>query len=658
MSDGQDTATLDGKNDLRQFLKVVKPDWSVARRRRRAEINKVAEKLCAIGVKDSWDLMSRVTTNRINEDLTAAGYSRFSRETLERIRKHTSFFRALENLTEANFRQTGDFAPVPQLLSKVNLRALAEKKKSEQRVSNAEHSIFNAGETRLTDLDSGASGPRNQQMSFFSGTRDKDDGNQKRSLSVPAFPGGTQEVGLPDEDGVYDSAPRLRGCRGEVRGTAGAASPRFNRPEPEVTLPSLQTTNPRASRNLESPFASGSDNPATACGTPDLNAARSTKITCASGTSDLSAQRSKASTFGDGIGTFQTGGGGGGFADWGGRGRILLERARSMVKSSQMDPDRPGSPKLRVLDHVTFEEELEDLQHVAKNQREGSIPAPVEEAYEKLARMGEEELFFLRPCLSFAEQGGTDAQALRIAAHFAKLGVDPFRVVRSLRSRRTVSDVFNHLDQSVVRQVSDAAEQMLKRTRSSGWAGFPRTVPASAVGQSRSSSVLPGTAPRHSVMLNSFIAGTPVQVEGPPVLQYATDMLKEQKELEAKDKMYRIMVAQGPVLPQWYRFRTLPQSWKGPKGLGMGHCLGESTMRTFITENIKNRLKEEKDCEAEKMEVQQTCSNIRRQLSVMGNAKRELNTLRRSIEAEDRGAHYKDAAEKGGLVAAFAGRKR
>ncbi|CAK0788967.1 unnamed protein product, partial [Prorocentrum cordatum] len=109
--------TVDGESDLRQFLKISNPVWSISRRGGGNDINRVIEKLKCIGVTDAGDLLSRVVTNRINGDLTDAGFTRFSQDTLESIRKQGSFVRAVQTLTEAGFRQTGDFAKVPRLLS-------------------------------------------------------------------------------------------------------------------------------------------------------------------------------------------------------------------------------------------------------------------------------------------------------------------------------------------------------------------------------------------------------------------------------------------------------------------------------------------------------------------------------------------------------------
>jgi len=117
--------TVEDESDLRQFLKVVRPDWSCARRKGHSNIQRVVEKLKAVGVYDTWELMHRVNANTINEDLSAAGCSRFSRDTLESIRKQSSFVRALEHLKEPYYRQIGLFAPVPQLLTGTNLRVRA-----------------------------------------------------------------------------------------------------------------------------------------------------------------------------------------------------------------------------------------------------------------------------------------------------------------------------------------------------------------------------------------------------------------------------------------------------------------------------------------------------------------------------------------------------
>jgi len=114
------TDPFEAEHDLREFLKVVKPDWSAYRPKGYCEIDRVMAKLKAIGVADIWELMQRVETNVINEDLFHAGSSCFSEDTLELFRAQRSFLCALEHLREPYYRQCGLFAPVPQLLAKSN----------------------------------------------------------------------------------------------------------------------------------------------------------------------------------------------------------------------------------------------------------------------------------------------------------------------------------------------------------------------------------------------------------------------------------------------------------------------------------------------------------------------------------------------------------
>jgi len=106
--------------DLRNFLKVVRPEWSVITRKGDSNIDRVMAKLKAIEVKDIQELMRRVAANTINEDLFAAGKPCFSQKTLDQLRSRKPFLCALDNLREPYYRQIGLFAPVPQLLAKTN----------------------------------------------------------------------------------------------------------------------------------------------------------------------------------------------------------------------------------------------------------------------------------------------------------------------------------------------------------------------------------------------------------------------------------------------------------------------------------------------------------------------------------------------------------
>merc|ERR1719174_3354879 len=109
--------SLEQENDLKQFLKIVRPDWSISRRSGQNDIARACGKLKAIGVQDVADLLSRVTSNTINDDLYKANKPRFSRETIQSIRKEGAFWQSLSRLNEPSYRQIGLFAPVPQMLA-------------------------------------------------------------------------------------------------------------------------------------------------------------------------------------------------------------------------------------------------------------------------------------------------------------------------------------------------------------------------------------------------------------------------------------------------------------------------------------------------------------------------------------------------------------
>jgi len=113
--------SLEGQNELLQFLKAIRPEWSFPKKNGKSNVRSVMDKLKAVGVSTVWELFRAVMRNTINEDLAQAGYSVLSKETLDRIRKRMSFFRQLDVLTETDCRQIGAFAPVPQLLSQKKL---------------------------------------------------------------------------------------------------------------------------------------------------------------------------------------------------------------------------------------------------------------------------------------------------------------------------------------------------------------------------------------------------------------------------------------------------------------------------------------------------------------------------------------------------------
>jgi len=111
----------EAREELREFLKVVRPGWSLYDRHSVTNIDRVMDKLAAIGVYDISGLMQRVYSNSINMDLSQMGFSRFDDDTLLKLRTAKSFLRAMNHLKEPFYRQTGNFAQVRQLLAKTNL---------------------------------------------------------------------------------------------------------------------------------------------------------------------------------------------------------------------------------------------------------------------------------------------------------------------------------------------------------------------------------------------------------------------------------------------------------------------------------------------------------------------------------------------------------
>jgi len=119
------TMSLEMESDLKQFLKVCRPDWSLPRRRGHCNVVRACEKLKAIGIVGVQDLVEKVARGTINEELSKANKPRFSRDTLQSIRKHKAFWESLSHLSEPSYRQIGLFAPVPQMLAGKNLRTEA-----------------------------------------------------------------------------------------------------------------------------------------------------------------------------------------------------------------------------------------------------------------------------------------------------------------------------------------------------------------------------------------------------------------------------------------------------------------------------------------------------------------------------------------------------
>eukprot|EP00747_Dinoflagellata_sp_TGD_P028770 gnl/TRDRNA2_/TRDRNA2_133473_c0_seq1.p1 gnl/TRDRNA2_/TRDRNA2_133473_c0~~gnl/TRDRNA2_/TRDRNA2_133473_c0_seq1.p1 ORF type:complete len:627 (-),score=89.10 gnl/TRDRNA2_/TRDRNA2_133473_c0_seq1:23-1768(-) len=113
--------SMESEKDLRHFLKVAKPSWTHIMRDGHKDIDSVIEKLKEIGVHDIQDLVNRVETNTINDDLVSCGHTRFSQDTLHSFRKRSLFIRSLQPTLKPHIRQVGPFAPVPQMMSSKSL---------------------------------------------------------------------------------------------------------------------------------------------------------------------------------------------------------------------------------------------------------------------------------------------------------------------------------------------------------------------------------------------------------------------------------------------------------------------------------------------------------------------------------------------------------
>mmetsp|Transcript_34822 Transcript_34822/g.81306 ORF Transcript_34822/g.81306 Transcript_34822/m.81306 type:complete len:515 (-) Transcript_34822:102-1646(-) len=138
MAEAKSLGSLEDENDLWHFLKVAKSDWT------RHDVARVLMKLKAIGVSDVGELLRRVNRNSINDELESCGWGRFSRETIESIRKRGPFVRSLQACHEPSVRQIGVFAPVPSLFSSKRLAASVSK--HSQHGSNAKQTAKDAGE--------------------------------------------------------------------------------------------------------------------------------------------------------------------------------------------------------------------------------------------------------------------------------------------------------------------------------------------------------------------------------------------------------------------------------------------------------------------------------------------------------------------------------
>merc|ERR1719316_2131637 len=96
-------AGLKAQHELKQFLKVVRPEWGYARSGGGNRLQQVVDKLHTIGIFDKETFVSRVLSGAINDDLFAIGKSRFSQKTLEAVKKHKPLVLALENASKGPY---------------------------------------------------------------------------------------------------------------------------------------------------------------------------------------------------------------------------------------------------------------------------------------------------------------------------------------------------------------------------------------------------------------------------------------------------------------------------------------------------------------------------------------------------------------------------
>lgn len=232
--------TQEAEQELRHFLKLVRPDWLNPRKVGRNDVNRVIEKLKLIGVSDTQEFIRRVTTNKINEDFLANGMPRFSRDTIDVIRKQSRFMEARDHMTEANYRQMGVFAHVPQMLATKNLRHQVQSSGSLLRTATQRHEVRRARGSRS----SSETGSRSRHQ----GGGNQESSGTMRSAHSSGDLAATLQDALDGEDAPnYDSggaAPSQRRAAASRRPPKGRLEPPTGRlPPRSVSLPQLVSAN-------------------------------------------------------------------------------------------------------------------------------------------------------------------------------------------------------------------------------------------------------------------------------------------------------------------------------------------------------------------------------------------------------------------------------
>jgi len=458
--------TLADENELRQFLKVIRPDWSQPRARgTQSNIKRVMKKLEKIGVRSKEELMTRTMNNKINEDLNNAGFTRFGRETVDNIKKQAGFHKLMENLTDTSVRQHGRFAPVPHLLSK---------------------------KTRYGKAAGGSGQPRGGNTSpredaSLPATLDRDDfllDSERSHYDTSNFEqmdddwGGNGGLGDSLHTESFGETRRLRqGSRTYTPMSASSRSWMQSKMSQSNSLPSLSRSQtdwtPRAARE-RSVGALGTCGPAS-----------------------------------------------------------QLEELAAHIQALQSASSRGG------------------------------------ETYDRLASRGEEALEGLDQEEAFRDQGGSSVQMVQITASYAKLGVNPKRVLALLMDdRRTVGELRQELDMLAACKMQQVGEQMGGRSK------MPPRWRTDAGDHSRT-------------------------------------LLLEAAALDEKARLDKMMRMEGTVSP--LEVHNTP-------------------LRRHIARNLRSRMKEEQlRAGSTSMEVSQKFMNIKRQLTMMANSKRELGSLQKKM---------------------------
>eukprot|EP00930_Biecheleria_cincta_P075312 TRINITY_DN62479_c0_g1_i1.p1 TRINITY_DN62479_c0_g1~~TRINITY_DN62479_c0_g1_i1.p1 ORF type:complete len:536 (-),score=84.85 TRINITY_DN62479_c0_g1_i1:33-1589(-) len=221
--------SLEAENELKQFLKLARPDWSKPRRRGRSDIARVLSKLKGIGVTDIDGLVKRVEKNSINEELYNSGAIPLSREALDSIRKQRTFRQALESVDVPNVRQVGAFDPVAQMLSRKRLASAHLDGRASSPIQRDR--VESAGDGGLAStLSRNKSAPSGLHRGGFG------DGGGAATWSPSEFGVGSSAASISEFSQISELGRlRLRGARIDPRRERLASAGRQRRRQPVIS---------------------------------------------------------------------------------------------------------------------------------------------------------------------------------------------------------------------------------------------------------------------------------------------------------------------------------------------------------------------------------------------------------------------------------------